>query len=1389
MAEIDGGGLSFTSELDNSQLESAIEETLRRVQGLSDGFVNVGDTVDQTVAQITQKLSEIGEESETEQTIINNLKADWEKLNQLAKQEWSKNGESAKLKDIRERQQHIRGEITVREQLVKELNEQSNKLEECRKSLLDEKKAADDNEKSQTSLRTRMRELKYELVELEAAGKRNTAQYREVRAEFAKLTDALGDAQAQASILANDDAGFAGVMSGLTGLAGGFSAVAGMAGLFGDESEDLQQVMLKTQQIMAVTNGLMQVSQALNKDSAFMLGVVGRLREWWNNLLEVGRTAQIADNAALEENTVEQEKNTVAKELNATAEKTSTIANKQNVIAKGQETVATNTNTVAQNTNTAAVGAQTAAAKAGTTANIGLAGAFRMLGAAIKSIPVFGWIITIISGLITAYSYFSSKAKEAKKAQEEFSKSLVEGCYKPIGKIEELSAKWNALGDDMEAKKKFIRDNKQAFDELGASIKTVADAENVLEKGKQKFIDAQVEKAKALVYIELAMAKVKEAVQKHLDAENAELNWFESLTVHGAGAAKKLEVKQGKIEEEAKDIETKVREYFTKAQEAEKKGAQILKDAGIEANGIVAGSLGEINQKIAEKRQELSDAKNLSEYTKIIDQIKELQKQADAITGGESNTPKSSDPFLDKLNERKAEYQRFMKWINSGDAELAELSKNEFAGLLKQGATYLDYLKKQRDQILSIDVNSRTKQQEKQLRTLSNAIAEETKTTVLEQFDQDLNAQISKAESVFDVLAEIERKRKELSNDGTELDNGKKDILDNAEKDARAKAQEQIKGLLDEYASYADKRRKIEEQFNRDIELLNHARAKATTDSERESVDAAIANRQLQFEKDTKGTGNTDYDAMLDAYGTFEQRKQAIIDEYEKKRKIARDMGDEQMLANLDKAQSKAISTLATEELTNSEVWAQLFNNLDEMSASEIEKLVNIIEANFDNLSVSFNPADLAKIREQLESAKDVLMKDNPFKQLGKAIQEVFKGASDESGTSADQIKRNWQKLGEATEKSFQFVQDAIDSCEPLKDVIGDVGQTALTSLSSVAMASIAVGEAVKTVEKSSAILAIVQGALVAVQAVFSLFNMGDRAAEKRIKKHEEAITKLQNSYKQLEWQISKSLGGDAYKNQQEAIKNMEAQKEHLYKILEEEEKKKKTDPAKVAEIKEQIAEIDRSIVDMYDDISADILQTTAKDFASNLANSLVGAFEKGEDAAKAFETTVNDVLKNAIVNQLKQKFLEKQLQGALDDLMKSMGHQEGDNFVFDGLTDAEIARFKATAQAAANNFNQAMGIYSDLFKDITGDENSDTSLTGAVKGVSEETASLVAGQMNAIRINQLEIKDALRQQLLVLNAIATNTSYNVHLAKIDRIISILENNNGNSLRSQGLTA
>lgn len=1384
MAEIDGGSLSFKSVMDNDQLNSAIDETLRRVQGFSDAVVGSGDVMDKTtqemIVQVRSALGQIGDACVEHEQALDRLGQEYDRLGNEMERAFT-SGRDDEFRALQEQRNAIQGEMTVRKQLLKELREQSNALEDEATKLEEAARQAEQTAQAHVSLRTRIRDLKEEMAAMIADGiDEQSAAYKELEAELGRLMDIQGDIQAQGTVLANDEAQFQGMIQGLSGVVGGFTAAQGAVSLFAGENENLQKIMLKVQSLMSITMGLQQVAQTLNKDSAFQLVTLNGLKEWWNNLLSVGRGEQIASTAA-----------TVA---DTTATAASTAAEVAHTAATQANTAAQGANTVAQGANTVATGAQTAAATAGTVANIGLAGAFRMVGAAIKSIPVFGWILAGISALIGIVSHFVGKAKEAKKAQEEWYNSVAENCYKPIANIEQLSVKWNALGDDLEAKKKFVEQNAQAFDELGVSINGVTDAENLLVNNKKAFIDAQIEKAKAMVLVQQAQEKVKTLMQKEQEYNampDQVQKWVTTGYSTSGYASGTFVTVANEAKAEAKTALESLRAEITKGFEdaaaAESNGFNLLKNAGIDATKTYAdGTLGAIEQAIQVKQAALKNLTNNTDYEAALKEIADLQKQADAITGkksgggGGGGTPK--DPFLDKLNKRKSEYQRFTKWLNSGDAILVQSANKEFEGLLKEGATYIDYLKNQRDQILSIDVAKRTKAQNKQLRQLNDAIAEETKQTVLDAFNAELNEQLTNAKTTLEMLKIIEQKRKELSGDGTEVDNAKGEALDDAEKNAKEQLAEETEALLAEYASYAEQKRRIDEAYNRDYEILMAKRAQATTDAERAEIDAAIANRKQKRDGDVNNIGGVDYEALLAEYGTFEQRKQAIIDEYEEKRQAAQAAGNTEMVEALNKAQAEALSKFALDELQAHPDWELMFGDLDEISTRKLQELIDKIN-NLDGayLGIEFDPKDLEALKGKIEEMKSEIQERNPFKSLVSSIKDYGKAADDESkkkaltnmfesasgaidliGGTLDAVTNGLEKMGVTMDEETQAIVNDIGG------IIEGAGQLA---------SGIATGNP----------LSIIQGSIGLLTSAFDLFNTKDRKAEKQIKKHQEAISQLEKAYTQLSWAIDKALGGDVYKHQQAAIRNMKEQQEHLRASWEAEISKKKTDWDRVDDFKEQYAELERQIADMYDEISNDLLQTTASDFATQLADGLTTAFKAGEDSAKAFEDTVNTVLQNIVVNQLKKKFLEQQLQGALDQLEGSMGYWNGDDFVFDGLTDAEIASFKAKVQAAANNYEQALGIYSDLFKDLNIDDSED-SLTGAVKGVSEETASLVAGQMNAIRINQLETTSILRQQLQTLNTIAQNTAYNRYLARIERIITILENNSGDSLRSQGLS-
>ena len=1462
MAEIDGGSLSFKSILDNGQLNAAIDETLRRVQGFSDAVAGSGDVMDKTTQemvecieiqrkviqdlensyndltakinaiepgdaqnqlieqansvkqeldaekqglvdlmnelnnlqrttsgaassldQIRVTLGQIGAACEEHEQAIAKLSAEYDRVSHAASDAFM-SGRDDDYRALQDRADAIKGEVTVRKQLLNELRNQSNALEDEAQKIEKAAQEAENAAQSHVSFRTRLREVREELMQLELAGDTSSERYKQLQAQMGELSEAMDAVTTQQNMLKRGERMWDGLLSGLSGVSGAFSAAQGAVALFSGENENLQKIMLKVQSLMAVTIGLKEVQLALDKDEAFQLVTINGLKEWWNKLLAVGRGEQVASTAA-----------TVA---DTTATIADTAATAANTAAQQANTAAQTGNTVAQGANTVATGAQTAAAVAGTAANIGLAGAFRMVGAAIKSIPVFGWIAAALSALVGVIVHFVSKANEGKKAAQDFSEAIIDGCYKPIGSVELLSAKWNALGDDMEAKKKFVEENKAAFDELGVSINGVTDAENLLIANKGAFVDAMVAKAKAAIYTEQAMQATKDLMEAQQKLEVTPKAYVSKRGTYkdGYGVERKgITMVKSSDWQEAEDAvnaaQAKLDGLLEKARLEQAKQVEAMNDANIDSvKQYEAGTIGALEQAIQNKQARLKELKiGSKEFADTQKSIADLQNQLDKAQGRNNATKKTSttntqDPFIEKLNKYRSEYQRFQKWVNSGDEVLVRSANQEFSKLLAEGATYIDYLKNQRDQILAVDVANRSKEQNKQLRQLNDAIAEETRTTVLEAFNEELNAQLSNARTVLDMLNIIEQKRKELSGDGTELDNAKAESLNEAEENAQDQLRRETESLLEEYASYVEQKRRLEQQFNDDVALMMREREKATTDAQRAEIDNAIQNRTNQYNKDVRNIGGVDYDAMLAEYGTFEERKQAIIDDYDEKRRAAQEAGNTEMVEAIDRAQAQALSKFALDELQAHPDWELMFGDLDEISTKKLQELIDKIN-NLDGayLGIEFDPKDLETLKGNIEKMKKEIQERNPFSSLVSSIKDYIK-AEDEASkkTALTNVFKSASGAIELVGGAFDAVTSGLEKMgvtmdEQTQAIIGDIGGI-LDGAGQVA-SGIATGNP----------LSIIQGSIGLLSSAFDLFNSRDRKAEKSIKRHQEAIDKLKASYEQLEWAVDKALGAEVYNNQMGLIHNMEQQQAHLRGMISDEQSKKKTDNGKIQDYQNQIAELDRQIQDMYDEIANDILQTNAKDFASTLADSLTEAFKAGEDAANAFEQTVNEVLQNAIVNQLKKKFLENQLQSALDSLYTDMGYWSGDNFIFDGLTDAEIADFKAKVQAAANNYNQALDVYKDLFKDLEIDDDSEDSLTGAVKGVTEETADIIAGQMNAIRINQMEATQVLRQSLQALNTIANNTAYNRYLAGIERIITILERNStGDSLRAQGLS-
>lgn len=1395
---IQGGGLSFEISGSNDKLLSVLNESKKAIQNFSTAAVSGGKGIDRAfenaAAAIEKGFADIDRIVDTNKASLAKLQEEYKRLSSEAAKAFSE-ARDADYRRYIEAAKNIQSEITLREKQINEAQASADQLLQEEKALKKQKETAEKNVSTQISLRTQLRNVREELALLEANGQRGTEAFKKLQQEAGRLTDAIGDATTQARIFSHDNRGLQGMISGLSGVVGAFSAAQGAVALFAGENEDLQKVMLKVQSLMSITIGLQQVENTINKDSAFMLTTVAK-----------------------------------AKELLAAATNKLTIA----------------------------LGGSTIVAKA-------------LMATLTLGLPV---AITVI---IAALSKLQSKQAEAKKAQEEFNKKVSEAAGKPVAAYRALQTEWISLSGSLKEREKWVQDNADNFKELGFSVRDAKEAEELLVSNSSKFVEAMMLRAKAAATSELAIEKYKAVIeaQNKLDATPKAYVSKKGTYTDGYGVKRKGTVlEKSDTWKEAEEALTKAEAEYNKLINLQvsftQQEKQILAQIGNQAGKIIAGSVEAAEKELARLQELYKKAGSDKERASLKKQIEAQQKEVNRISLS-SGSKKEKDPYLEMLTKRKEKYADYLKWVTSKDETLRMAANTEFATLLKEGTSYLDYLENKRADIQAKATKTTTDL--KNLSTLNNEIAKTTKETVISDFDKKLQEELAACQTIGARLDLLEQRRKELSGDNSDVDNAKKDIIDDAKKDTLQQAKEETKQLLREYAGYLSDKLDFEESYAWKKQAITDKLAKATTSKDKQVAEAALAALEKKRAEYSKLTGNEQYDQLLQQYKTYQQQQTEIMKTYAAQRVEAEKQGNIAMIAQINAKEQAELSKLAASRLMASESWNQLFSDLSTLTTNTINKLITDINSKKVSLSAQFNPADLKAINDQLEKAKDELHERNPFlalkdslaelraamkadkllesddpfvksleerkKQyqaytdtinsgdeiLAGAAKEAFAELLSEGSSYVDYLRRKIAELNKqkATikltvegEEQLAVLNAALSKEEGTTKSVSAAFKESFKSIgSSIDLVSGAFDSVVSGIKKmgvsmdeeTDAILGdiggmlegagqfaagyasmnpvqMVSGAVGFLSSAFDLFNTRDRKAEKSIKKHQEAVTKLGYAYNALEHAVDSALGETVYQNQNAMIQNLRAQQNEIQGMINDEISKKKTDWGRVDEFREQYAEAGRQIEDLIKEITESITQTSATELADELANALVEAFEGGENAAKAFGEVANDVIKNAVVNALKLQFLEQPLQKAIKQLQKDMGFDEEGNGSFNGLTETEQARFKQAIQAAGANFAAAMDMYKDLFEQL--DEDDPSTLSGAIKGASQESIDLLAGQTNAVRVNQVTSLQLLRQQLTHLANM--DTTLGVISGRLLTIINKITNTPTDDLRSQGIT-
>ncbi len=292
-------------------------------------------------------------------------------------------------------------------------------------------------------LRTEMMLAREQMARMMQDGQANSLQFIQLAEKAGALRRTFTAASAKMNYYANPAKGFATTTAALQGMAGAAKVAVGVYGLFNKKQEDLVKIQTTIQSLMAITSGLQAVYNLRTAKGAVMQGIMyvqDQLRK-----------------KALIDSTVAQEMENMAMEKGA--------------VAAGVETAAKAANTAATTSLTIAQRALLAVSNANP---------FILLATALIAVGSAVW------ALASANKNAKKEEEERKKAAEERAKSekaftdtFVQDATKQVSKYHELRMQWKLLKTEHE-KNKFIKDNEQAFNDLGYAVSTVSQAEDLL---------------------------------------------------------------------------------------------------------------------------------------------------------------------------------------------------------------------------------------------------------------------------------------------------------------------------------------------------------------------------------------------------------------------------------------------------------------------------------------------------------------------------------------------------------------------------------------------------------------------------------------------------------------------------------------------------------------------------------------------------------------------------------------------------------------------------------------------------------------------------------------------------------------------------------------------
>ena len=284
--------------------------------------------------------------------------------------------------------------------------------------------------------------------------------------------------------------------------------------------------------------------------------------------------------------------------------------------------------------------------------------------------------------------------------------------------------------------------------------------------------------------------------------------------------------------------------------------------------------------------------------------------------------------------------------------------------------------------------------------------------------------------------------------------------------------------------------------------------------------------------------------------------------------------------------------------------------------------------------------------------------------------------------------------------------------------------------------------------------------------------------------KFEKAIKKLEKAIEQLDYAISKSIGEDRVSTRKDAIEDLKELEEQAIKAQEAEKEARKevkllgigvgkkgkgsgTDADKLEELEQKAEDARRKVEELNRELNELYTGTTHQ----TIVDSILSGLKEGKTEIKDFADTFEDLMKGALLESFKMKYLEKQL----SNWFETFGEFSGDS---DGLTSTEITHLSSLLNTVLQDAQVGLEEMNNVLNEAglgNIDSGNKPGLAGAISTITEDTANILAGTLNSIRIDVSNGLAIAEQSSNYLSQIVQNTSYNHFLESMNTRLGNIE--------------